>query len=85
MASDRNCADLQHTQRAVFKETVGCHLVSVHNIRHQLRLMEDVREAIDSGKVQEFLHLFLRESFPSEPIPQWVQDAVEFLGYTLPS
>ncbi|VDO69803.1 unnamed protein product [Heligmosomoides polygyrus] len=88
--SDCDCHTCRTYTRAYIhmimnKETVGCHLVSVHNIRHQLRLMEDVREAIDSGKVQEFLHLFLRESFPSEPIPQWVQDAVEFLGYTLPS
>ncbi|PIO68158.1 putative tRNA-guanine transglycosylase [Teladorsagia circumcincta] len=65
------------------KETVGCHLVSVHNIRHQLRLMEDVRDAIDTGKVQEFLDKFLKESFLTEPIPQWVRDAVEFMGYKL--
>ncbi|PIO54468.1 hypothetical protein TELCIR_24169, partial [Teladorsagia circumcincta] len=64
-------------------ETVGCHLVSVHNIRHQLRLMEDVRDAIDTGKVQEFLDKFLKESFLTEPIPQWVRDAVEFMGYKL--
>lgn len=65
------------------KETVGCHLLSVHNIRHQLRLMEDIRDAIDSNKVQLFLEKFLSDSFPEEPVPQWVRDAVDFMGYKI--
>ncbi|KAJ1360650.1 Queuine tRNA-ribosyltransferase catalytic subunit [Parelaphostrongylus tenuis] len=65
------------------KETVACHLLSVHNIRHQLRLMEEIREAIDSDKVQEFLEKFLKDSFPDEPVPQWVRDAVDYMGYEI--
>ncbi|KIH65213.1 hypothetical protein ANCDUO_04465 [Ancylostoma duodenale] len=65
------------------KETIGCHLLSIHNIRHQLRLMEDVREAIDSEKVQQFLEDFLRNYYQKEPIPEWVRDAVAFMGYEL--
>ncbi|PIO62847.1 tRNA-guanine transglycosylase [Teladorsagia circumcincta] len=85
---DCDCTTCQTYTRAylhmiVNKETVGCHLVSVHNIRHQLRLMEDVRNAIETGQVQEFLDKFLKESFLTEPIPQWVRDAVEFMGYKL--
>ncbi|KAK5972429.1 hypothetical protein GCK32_002884 [Trichostrongylus colubriformis] len=85
---DCDCNTCQTYTRAYIhmimnKETVGCHLLSVHNIRHQLRLMEDVRDAIDSGKIQEFLDRFLKEAFSAEPVPQWVRDAVEFMGYKL--
>ncbi|RCN27922.1 tRNA-guanine transglycosylase [Ancylostoma caninum] len=65
------------------KETIGCHLLSIHNIRHQLRLMEDVREAISSGKVQQFLEEFLGNYYQKESIPEWVRDAVAFMGYKL--
>ncbi|CAB3410086.1 unnamed protein product [Caenorhabditis bovis] len=79
------------------KETVGCHLVTVHNIKHQLDLMKDVRTAIESNNVEQFLNNFLKDQFgpiDSEflnekekskniEVPQWVRDAVDHMGYKL--
>ncbi|EGT49287.1 hypothetical protein CAEBREN_30119 [Caenorhabditis brenneri] len=79
------------------KETVGCHLVSVHNIKHQLDLMRDVRQAIQSNSVQQFLRQFLFDYYgpiqsdtPSKQdsekireVPQWVRDAVDHMGYKI--
>ncbi|KJH43455.1 putative tRNA-guanine transglycosylase [Dictyocaulus viviparus] len=67
----------------VNKETVGCHLLTVHNIRYQLRLMEELRRAIDSDNVQQFLEKFLCDNYLEDPIPQWVRDAVGFMGFKL--
>uniref|UniRef100_A0A1I7WMJ0 TGT domain-containing protein n=1 Tax=Heterorhabditis bacteriophora TaxID=37862 RepID=A0A1I7WMJ0_HETBA len=67
------------------KETVGCHLVSVHNIKHQLDLMQSVRDAIDADRVEQFLQEFLSQIYPEGNIPQWVKDAAEYMGYILHS
>ena len=82
---------------SLFQETVGCHLVSVHNIKHQLDLMRDVRQAIQSNSVELFLKQFIHDYYgpiqseePSEQdslkireVPQWVRDAVNHMGYKL--
>ena len=35
---------------AVIKESAACHMITVHNVAFQLRLMRNVRESIISGK-----------------------------------
>ncbi|KAK0421260.1 hypothetical protein QR680_015143 [Steinernema hermaphroditum] len=65
------------------KESVACHLLSIHNIKHQLDLMERVRQSIDADRVEHFLNEFLKEQFPDGDIPKWVADASEFMGYTI--
>ncbi|KAI1714474.1 queuine tRNA-ribosyltransferase domain-containing protein [Ditylenchus destructor] len=68
----------------ITKETVTCHLISVHNIHHHLDLMRRLRTAVDEQKVEEFLHEFLREQYGNpEKFPAWVKNVVEFLGYSL--
>lgn len=69
--------------QSFFQETVACHLISVHNIQHQLSLMREVREAIKNNSVEQFLKEFLAEQFVNEEIPQWVRDAVHYMGYKL--
>jgi len=63
------------------KETVACHLLSIHNIHHHLDLMKRLQQASDDDKVQEFLDEFLLEQFGSkDKFPKWVTDAIEFAG-----
>ncbi|PAV63073.1 hypothetical protein WR25_19847 [Diploscapter pachys] len=65
------------------KETVGCHLVSIHNLHHQLNLMRNLRKAIDEDKVEDFLRQFLKDYYCNEEIPNWVKDAVDYMGYKI--
>lgn len=45
------------------KSTVGCHLVSVHNIAYQLRLMSDIRNAIMKDVFGEWVKAFMKGYF----------------------
>ena len=44
------------------RETVGCHLISIHNIAYQMRLMRDIRDAIQrddfSAWIQQFMKMY---------------------------
>jgi tRNA-guanine family transglycosylase len=47
------------------KETVGCHLLSIHNISYQMRLMKDIRESIKNQTfpdwVVQFMHKYYKQ------------------------
>lgn len=45
------------------KETVGCHLISIHNIAYQMRLMKDIRESILQDKFPEFIVEFMQKYY----------------------
>jgi len=63
------------------QESVSCHLLSIHNIKYQLDLMERMRHSIDADRVEQFLNEFLTEHYPNGDIPQWVRDAADHMGY----
>lgn len=61
------------------RETVGCHLLTIHNISFQLCLMRDARQSIIEGKFPEFVRKFLSDWYgTSDPLkyPQWVIEAL---------
>ncbi|KAF2864431.1 tRNA-guanine transglycosylase, partial [Piedraia hortae CBS 480.64] len=64
------------------KETVGAHLLSVHNVHYLLGLMGRVREAIASGTFPEFLRRWFDVRFKGEP-PGWAVDALRAVGVEL--
>ena len=65
------------------KEPSACHLVTVHNVAHQLRLMERVREAIKADTFPAFLQQFFLEMFPGKNYPKWATNALESVGVCL--
>lgn len=48
-------------------ETNACHLLSVHNIRFQMRLMAEIRSNIASDTLPEFITNFMYEFFKFRP------------------
>ena len=50
------------------KETLGCHLITQHNIAYQMRLMKDIRESILQDRfpdfVREFMFNFYKNPWP---------------------
>lgn len=57
-------------------ETVACHLLTVHNIAYQLRLMQHIRESIEQQHFPEFVRNFMRSTYPSKEYPHWIVDAL---------
>ncbi|KAJ3322182.1 Queuine tRNA-ribosyltransferase catalytic subunit 1 [Boothiomyces sp. JEL0866] len=45
------------------KETVGCHLISIHNIAYQMKLMRDIRSAIERDEFPEFVQQFMKKYY----------------------
>jgi len=67
----------------VTKEASACHLVSVHNVAHQLNLMKQVRESIKAGRFPAFVCEFMSRLYPDRAYPSWVQTALLNVGIKL--
>lgn len=66
------------------KETVGAHLVTMHNVHHMLDLMRRIREAIAQGRYPEFAKEFFGKYFPREKgPPDWAVEALRSVGIDL--
>ena len=68
---------------AVIKESAACHMITVHNVAFQLRLMRNIRESIISGKFPEFVQKFMWDNFPDRNYPKWVLDALAAVNVRL--
>lgn len=60
----------------VKQETVACHLVSVHNVNFQMRLMKSIRDNIKAGTFVSFVKAFMKRFYPKGDYPGWVVDAL---------
>jgi queuine tRNA-ribosyltransferase len=57
-------------------ESIGCQLVTVHNLAYMLRLVRTMRAAIVEGTYAAYVNDFLQLQFPDGSYPQWVRDAL---------
>lgn len=64
------------------KETVGAHLVTMHNVYYQLDLMRRAREAIMEDRYPAFAINFFAELYPGGA-PKWAKDALMGVGVDL--
>lgn len=83
-----DCTTCQNYTRAylhtiVTKETVACHLLSIHNIAYQMRLMKNIRESIKKGCFVEFVQDFMSTYYKNQEYPQWVVDCLAAVNITL--
>ena len=64
------------------KNTVGCHLLSQHNIRFQMRFMQKIRNAIKEGVFEQFIADNLRYHFGDNKVnyPKWILEAINQLA-----
>lgn len=68
----------------VTKEPSACHLITVHNVAHQLELMRRVRAAILQDTFPTFLQEFLTSLHPEGDCPTWARSALSSVGVTIP-
>lgn len=64
-------------------ETVACHLLSVHNIAFQMKLMRDIRESIKEQRFPEFIQQYMLDVYPDKEYPPWIISALEAVNITL--
>ncbi|KJE93637.1 queuine tRNA-ribosyltransferase [Capsaspora owczarzaki ATCC 30864] len=86
--ADCTCSTCQNYTRAylhsiVTREEVSCHLVSIHNIAFQMRLMRGIRQAIELDQFPAFVHRFFAAQFPDRNFPQWAIDALRAVNIDL--
>jgi tRNA-guanine transglycosylase len=67
------------------KETVGAHLLTIHNVWHQLALMRRVREAIIEDRYPAFLKEFFSDYYGADRnrYPDWAVEALRGVGVDL--
>ncbi|KAK5467559.1 hypothetical protein LTS15_000532 [Exophiala xenobiotica] len=62
------------------KETVGAHLLTMHNVHHLLSLMRRARNAILEDRYPEFVRNFFAKYFADKGVPDWAVDALKGVG-----
>lgn len=68
----------------VTKDTVGCHLISIHNLRFQMRLMEKIRESILRDQFPTFVKTFMKSYYAKDQAyPQWIINALRSVNIEL--
>lgn len=67
------------------KETTGAHLLTMHNVTFQLRLMAKIRNAIKENKFPQFVHWFFDSYYQGqrEKYPSWAINALKSVGINL--
>lgn len=65
------------------QETVGCHLLTIHNLAYCKRLMNGIRESIKNRTFVDFVKNFMIEAFPDKKYPKWVIDALQAVSIQL--
>lgn len=68
----------------VSRDAVGGRLVSVHNVYFQLRLMREMRDAIQRDQFPSYVKQFFKGYFKHESnYPVWAVSALESVGVQL--
>ena len=66
------------------KETGGAHLLTMHNVHHQLSLMSAAREAIIEDRYPQFVKRFFKEFYGEKnKYPAWAVTALDGVGIQL--
>ncbi|KAK9704323.1 Queuine tRNA-ribosyltransferase [Popillia japonica] len=85
---DCSCSTCKNYTRAylhgiVTMHPVACHLLTVHNIAFQQRLMKSIRESITEQRFPEFVKIFVNGLYPQRDYPKWVTKALTSVNINL--
>lgn len=64
-------------------ETVACHLLTVHNIAFQLKLMQDIRTSIANQSFPKFVKDYMNTLYSDKNYPEWILDALNSVNINL--
>lgn len=78
-----SCFTCQNHTRAylhsiIQKETVACHLITIHNLNYQLSLMKGIRTSIIEDRFPQYIEQFMKDLYgSSDKVPAWVHEALK--------
>ncbi|XP_029054169.1 queuine tRNA-ribosyltransferase catalytic subunit isoform X2 [Osmia bicornis bicornis] len=64
-------------------ETAACHLLSVHNIAFQMKLMQNIRQSINEQRFPEFIQVYMLNIYPDKKYPSWIIDVLKAVNVNL--
>lgn len=67
----------------VTRETVACHLLTIHNLQYQMQLMTSIRKNIEAATFPKFVRDFFKLHYPSADYPKWIVDALKAVNIQL--
>jgi tRNA-guanine transglycosylase len=69
------------------QNTLAIQLLTQHNVCYMMKLVNDMRQAVLDQTFPTFVRTFIRDQFrggnDGQPVPQWVQDALQEAGISL--
>lgn len=85
---DCDCSTCQNYSRSYIHciathHSVACHLLTVHNLAFQFRLMKNIRDSIKEGRFPEFVRNFFLNLHPDKDYPKWVVEALDAVDIKL--
>ncbi|KAK4878946.1 hypothetical protein RN001_007092 [Aquatica leii] len=83
-----DCSTCQTYTRAYLHQIatihpVSCHLLTVHNVAFQLRLMKNIRDNIVANTYPQFVQNFMYNLYPNQNYPTWVVDSLAAVNIKL--
>ena len=86
---DCDCSTCRTTTRSYLchlfrsKNSVACQLLTVHNLRFQMRFMQLIRTAITEQRFEQFIWTVLRDHFgdSAKDYPDWIRKALDLLNF----
>jgi len=83
-----DCLTCKHYTRAQLhkiatKEPRAANLLTIHNLRYQMRLCKAMHEAISKQRFGEFARDFVHKQFPHGDVPPWVRRAMDLANIAL--
>ncbi|CAF1534843.1 unnamed protein product [Rotaria sp. Silwood1] len=67
----------------VTKETTACHLLTIHNVAYQMRLMSRIRQSIIEERFPDFIKEFVSNYYQDKDIPQWIINSLKSVNIEL--
>ncbi|KAL3267393.1 hypothetical protein HHI36_011522 [Cryptolaemus montrouzieri] len=62
---------------------VACHLLTIHNVTFQLRLMKGIRNSITQGNFPKFVADFMLKNYPDKNYPKWIKESLSTVNINL--
>lgn len=72
-----------YIHQIVNSQAAACHIISIHNVAFQLRLMKNIRDSIVLNKYPEFVVNFMSNLYPEKNYPTWIVDALKAVNIEL--
>ncbi|XP_011499254.1 PREDICTED: probable queuine tRNA-ribosyltransferase [Ceratosolen solmsi marchali] len=72
-----------YIHQIVTVETTACHILTVHNIAFQMRLMKEIRQSITEQRYPKYVQDYMLKVYPNKDYPKWIVNALRAVNIIL--